>query len=108
MKKRRPLSLCVVVCVQVQLPALSPVTEEEKREFLLAAERRRMRTTYAKDIMRLVKNIHREKKITSSLPSVLPSRSVSAADTAVHTDCSSCACQPSWHHIRRADHGVDD
>ena len=87
--------VCVCVCVsQVQLPALTPVTADEKREFLLAAERRTMRyiyfpllisvcvcgcvvwvvyisaccrTTYAKDIQRLVKNIHKEKKRTSKI-----------------------------------------
>jgi acyl-CoA hydrolase len=70
---------------KVQLPPLSPVTGEEKREFLLAAERRRMRTTYAKDILRIVRNIHQEKKRTSSLPSTLPSSTVPASATVVHT-----------------------
>jgi hypothetical protein len=93
---------------KVQLPALSPVTEEEKREFLLAAERRRMRTTYAKDIERIAKNFNEDKKRTHSLPNINPSASVTAAATIVHTDCSSCACQPPWDNIRRSDYGVDD
>lgn len=67
---------------KVKLPPVALNSEEENREYLLAAERRRMRTTYAKDMQRVVKSLHLDDDEAANSP---VAKKVKVSETQVHT-----------------------